>query len=91
MPYILEELYDKIYAADTMEQYQKVVQECMEKLETAGYGNIADKIRVLSEVYINRFSKQSTLENFEKRDLHMSEDFESTRSPNSDNNFGTFS
>lgn len=66
MPYILEELYDKIYAADTMEQYQKVVQECMEKLETAGYGNIADKIRVLSEVYINRFSKQSTLENFEK-------------------------
>ncbi len=65
MPYILEELYDKIDASDTMEQYQNVVPECIEKLETEGYENIADEVRVLSEVYINRFSKQATLENFE--------------------------
>ena len=56
MPFILEELYDKIDAADTMEQYQNVVPECIEKLETEGYENIADEVRVLSEVYINRFS-----------------------------------
>lgn len=65
MPFILEELYDKIDAADTMEQYQNVVPECIEKLETEGYENIADEVRVLSEVYINRFSKQATFENFE--------------------------
>ncbi len=65
MPYILEELYDKIDAADTMEQYHKIVPEYIEKLEIEGYENVADEVRMLSEVYINRFTKQATFENFE--------------------------
>lgn len=65
MPHILKEFYDKIYAADTLEQYQSIIPEFIEKLETAGYGNMADEVRVLSEVYVNRFSKQATFENFE--------------------------
>lgn len=64
MPDIIKELYDKICTIDTLEEYQNVIPDSIEKMEAAGYKNMADKVRVLSEVYINRFSKQATLENF---------------------------
>lgn len=65
MPDILQEIYNKICAADSLEQYQAAIAECAEKLETKGLQYAADRIRVLSSVRVNRFSKPATQENFE--------------------------
>lgn len=62
---ILNDVYEKISIAKSLDEYQLAVNECTEYLEKEGMGEIADKILALSAVQINRFSKQSTQDNFE--------------------------
>lgn len=62
---ILKRVYDKVSAVDSLEQYQATIAECIEELESERLKHVADRVRVLSAVQVNRFSRQATQENFE--------------------------
>ena len=61
---ILKDVYNQIYTADLLEQYQMKISECLWKFEEEGLYEGACNIRELSMVQINRFSRQATKENF---------------------------
>lgn len=65
MPDILKRVYDKVSAAGSLEQYQTVIAECIEELESERLKHVADSVRNLSAVSVNRFSRTATQENFE--------------------------
>lgn len=62
---ILKKVYDKISAAGSLEQYQVTITECLDELENKKMKHVADRVRNLSAVQVNRFSKTATQENFE--------------------------
>lgn len=65
MPDILKRIYDKVSAAGSLQQYQVTIAECIEELENERLMHVADSVRNLSAVSVNRFSRPATQENFE--------------------------
>lgn len=65
MPDSLKRAYDKVSAAGSLKQYQAAIAECIEELESKKLKDVADRVRSLSAVQVNRFSKAATEENLE--------------------------
>ena len=80
---LLQTAYAEIAAAQTQEQYQETTEYYVQLMEEAGLVKAAQEIKKISAVQKNRFSRQATLENFEKsreKLLHFLKSREAERS-----------